>query len=116
MSKPDKAPQTPIYESDLRLEDTASVIAKRVAEGKKLPLEVMFDTMDAHIDNKNINAAQAVAVQAAPYVHPRLKDLMITGGPEGSSPIRIESSKMKNLSDKELAMLEKLLSKIEGGE
>lgn len=106
-----KPPMAPSYESDLRLEYTAAIIAKRVEAGKKLPLEVLLETMDGHVDAKNMNAACAVAVQAAPYVHPKLRDLMITGGGEGSNPIRIEAGKMKGLTDKELAMLEKLLSK-----
>lgn len=104
----------PSYESDLRLEYTAAIIARRVEAGKKLPLEVLLETMDGHVEAKNMNAACAIAVQAAPYVHPKLRDLVITGGAEGSSPIRIEASKMSSLSDKELALLEKLLEKASG--
>lgn len=112
MAKADKPPLAPMVESDLRLEYTAAIIGRRVSEGKKLPLEVMLDTMDGHVEQKNMNAACAIAVQAAPYVHPKLRDLVITGGAEGSSPIRIETSKMSSLSDKELALLEKLLEKL----
>lgn len=111
MAKQGKAPEAPAYESDLRLEHTAAIIERRVRSGKKLPLEVMLDVMDLYVEQGNNAAAGAMADRAAPYVHPKLKDLVITGGGDGAAPIRIETSKMKGLSDKELSMLEKLLSK-----
>lgn len=110
-----KAPVAPAYESDLRLEYTADIIAKRVAAGKKLPLEVMLGTMDTYSDQNNHAAACAIAVQAAPYVHPKLKDLVITGGDENSNPVRMTvSGAMRGLSDKELDQLDKLLGKAAG--
>ncbi len=109
-----KAPDAPTYESDLRLEYTADIIARRVQSGKKLPLEVMLETMDVYVGQGNHAAASAVADRAAPYVHPKLRDLVITGGGENSNPVRIEAGKMRGLSDKELDTLEKLLNKAAG--
>lgn len=107
-----KPPVAPSYESDLRLEYTAAIIAKRVEAGKLLPLEVLLMTMDGHVEARNMNAACAVAVQAAPYVHPRLKDLTVNGSLTGESSIRLEVGKgLKGLSQKELETLEKLLEK-----
>lgn len=106
-----KAGEAPSYESDLRLEHTAAIIQRRVDAGKKLPLEILLDAMDAHINNNQMAAAAAIADRAAPYVHPRLRDLVISGGGSGA-PVRLEVSKgMKNLSEKELDVLEKLLEK-----
>lgn len=112
-SKQAKAPEAPAYESDLRLEHTAAIIERRVREGKKLPLEVMLETMDLYVEQNNHAAAGAMADRAAPYVHPKLRDLVISGGGEGAAPIRIETSKgMSKLSDKELLVFEKLLQKM----
>lgn len=111
-----KAGEAPSYESDLRLEHTAAIIQRRVDAGKKLPLEVMLDAMDAHVNNGQMAAAAAVADRAAPYVHPKLKDLVITGGGEGSNPIRIAAGSMKGLSAKEFELLEKLLEKAAAAE
>ena len=112
MAKEQKAKDAPTFESDLRLEYTASIISKRVSEGKKLPLEVMLEVMDTYYDQRNYAAAANIANQAAPFVHPKLKDLIISGGGDNASPVRLEVSKgMKNLSDKELSALERLLDK-----
>lgn len=105
-------PFAPSYESDLRLEYTAKIIADRVQQGKKLPLQVMLDTMDTYESQGNHAAAAAIADRAAPFVHPKLKDLVITGGGDGAGPIRIEMSKgLTKLSAKELDALERLLEK-----
>lgn len=115
MAKDQKPREAPSYESDLRLEYTAKIVAERVAQGKKLPLSVMLDVMDTYMEKKNYAAAGAMADRAAPYVHPRLKDLVISGGGDNSSPVRLEVGKgMKNLTDKELIALEKLLDKASG--
>jgi hypothetical protein len=111
-----KAGEAPSYESDLRLEHTAAIIQRRVDAGKKLPLEVMLDAMDMHVTNNQMTAAAAIADRAAPYVHPKLKDLVITGGGENSNPVRIATGSMKGLSAKELEMLEKLLEKATGAQ
>jgi hypothetical protein len=112
MATQSKAPMAPSFESDLRLEHTADIIARRVQSGKKLPLEVMLDVMDLYTEQGNNAAAAALADRAAPYVHPKLKDLVITGGGDGAAPIRIETTKgMSKMSAKELDMLEKLLQK-----
>lgn len=110
MAKQGKAPEAPAYESDLRLEHTAAIIERRVQSGKKLPLEVMLDVMDLYVEQGNNAAAGAMADRAAPFVHPKLKDYAVSVS--GNSPVRLEVSKgMKNLSEKELATLEKLLDK-----
>jgi hypothetical protein len=109
-----KAGEAPSYESDLRLEHTAAIIQRRVDAGKKLPLEVMLDAMDMHVNNNQLTAAAAIADRAAPYVHPKLRDYAVSMS-GGDSPMRIEVSKgMKNLSEKELDTLEKLLEKASG--
>lgn len=111
-----KAGEAPSYESDLRLEHTAAIIDQRVREGKKLPLSVLLDAMDAHINNNQMAAAAAIADRAAPYCHPKLKDLVLTSGGGSNSPIRIEITKgMEKLSAKELETLEKILSKVSDG-
>jgi hypothetical protein len=112
MASDRKAPDAPTYESDLRLEYTARIIADRVAANKKLPLEVMLNVMDEYTTQNNHAAAAAIAERAAPFVHPRLKDLIVSGGAAGSNPIRIETTKgMAKLSAKELDLLEALLLK-----
>jgi hypothetical protein len=114
MARNDKAGEAPLYESDLRLEYTAAIIAQRVQNKQKLPLEVMLDVMDEYVRQNNHAAASAVADRAAPYVHPRLKDLVITGG-SSDNPVRLEVAKsFKGLSDKEMELLERLLTKASG--
>lgn len=114
MAKDQKPAAAPLYESDLRLEYTYQIVAKRVAEGKKLPLEVMLEVMDKYEEQKNYAAAANIANQAAPYVHPKLRDIIVSGNPN-ASPVRMEvSGAMKGLSAKELDQLERLLSKVSG--
>ena len=115
MAKDQKPAVAPSYESDLRLEYTYQIVERRIREGKKLPLQVMLEVMDIYEEQKNYAAAANIANQAAPYVHPKLKDVVISGGGEGSSPVRMEVSKgLKGLSDKEFATLGKLLEKASG--
>ena len=115
MAKQGKAPEAPTYESDLRLDHTAAIIERRVTAGRKLPLEVLLDTMDRYEEQQNYAAAAAIADKAAPYVHPKLKDLVISGGNGDGAPVRLEVSKgMAKLSQKELDQLEKLLTKASG--
>jgi hypothetical protein len=114
MAKQAKAPQAPTYESDLRLEHTAAIIERRINQGKKLPLEVLLDTMDRYEEQQNYAAAAAIADKAAPFVHPKLRDYAVSVS-GGESPMRIEVSKgMAKLSQKELDQLEKLLAKASG--
>lgn len=102
--------------TDIRITHTAEIIRRRVQGGKKLPLEVMLDVMDMYSEQNNYAAAAAMADRAAPYFHPRLRDVMISGsGDDGALPLQLSVTGMKRLSDKELATLEKLLSKAAGG-
>ena len=110
MSKPTTAPSS---ETDLRLELTAKIIQDRVAAGLKLPLEVLFDTMDTYITQQNHSSAAMVAAQAAPYVHPKLKDFVLSGSVANTSSMQFDLVNLLKgkLTVKEMLQMEALLKK-----
>jgi hypothetical protein len=84
---------------------SADIIEQAIASGKKLPLQVMFDTMQRLLDeaerlessNNTDDALIArvardrlfrVAEAVAPFVHPKIAATIIAGDEEGG-PIRL---------------------------
>lgn len=72
----------------------------------------MFEKMDLYEEQQMHGAAAAIAVQAAPYVHPKLKDFTLSGTGANSAPIQMQiAGALKGLSSRELADLEALIEK-----
>ena len=51
----------------------------RALAGKATPLEVLLEQMDRHLEAADFDAAVSVAKIAAPYVHPKLAAMVISG-------------------------------------
>lgn len=60
---------------------TTELAEQAIARGVS-PLEVMLKAMTVHYDAGEYDAAAAVAHLAAPYVHPRLSAMQVSGGTE----------------------------------
>ena len=98
---------SPVVNQQQLARKTMDIIARR----QRLPLEVILDALDAAYEAKQLNAAAALAVQAAPYVHSRLKDVMLTGtGTNGA--IELDARRLRNLTPQELQQLETLMLKV----
>lgn len=82
---------------------------KATAEGLT-PLEVMLKAMRAHVDRDNLDAAAAIAKDAAPYMHPRLASMQHTGRDGGP----IQSVDLTKLSGDDLDRLEALFGPLAG--
>jgi hypothetical protein len=54
-------------------------IARRAAEEGITPLEVMLKAMTVHYNARRYDEAAAVAKDAAPYMHPRLSAMQVSG-------------------------------------
>jgi hypothetical protein len=54
-------------------------VAQRAAEEGITPLEVMLKAMTAHYNARRYDEAAAVAKDAAPYMHPRLSAMQVSG-------------------------------------
>lgn len=52
----------------------ADLLEQRRLQGKKTPLEVILEAMDNYVETKQTTAAVGMAIQAAPYVHAKLRD------------------------------------------
>ena len=53
------------------------IVAKAASEGIT-PLEVMLKAMRQHVDAGDLGAAAEIAKDAAPYIHPRLANSVVT--------------------------------------
>lgn len=92
----------PVEREKSSAERTAEIIAGR----KRLPLEVMLDTMDELYDAGNHIAAAAIARDIAPYCHARLKDITLGPNPNASLDFQKVLASLRFLGDEELATLE----------
>jgi hypothetical protein len=63
-------------------------IEKQVALTGKTPLEVMLEAMRSHYEAGNLDKAAAFAKDAAPYVHPRIANIEVSGNPDAPIEIR----------------------------
>jgi hypothetical protein len=70
-------------------------IEKQVALTGKTPLEVMLDAMRFHYEAGDLDKAAAFAKDAAPYVHPRIANIEVSGT---DAPIEI-----RDMTNAELA-------------
>jgi hypothetical protein len=61
-----------------------NALAQQAAGEGALPLEVMLLAMRHHLAAKNLDRAAAIAKDAAPYLHPRLQAVELSG-PGGSA-------------------------------
>lgn len=62
-------------------------IAQRAVEQGVTPLEVLLKAMTVHYEAGRYDEAAAVAKDAAPYVHPRLSAVQVSGG---KAPVRLQ--------------------------
>ena len=62
-------------------------IAARAAEQGITPLEVMIRAMRQYLEEGRLDKAAAVAKDAAPYCHPRLSAIAVSGG---ETPMRLQ--------------------------
>ena len=88
-----------------RTAKTNKIAAKAAGEGP-LPLEVMLVAMREHYAKKRYDKAAAVAKDAAPYVHPRLSAMQVTG--QNGGPIQtqeLSNDKVNAAIERELARL-----------
>lgn len=97
---------------------TLDLIHQRILDSKKLPIEVLFDRMDDMIASDQLSAAAGIASMIAPYVHAKIRDVVIKG--DQAAPVLIQQQQLResfrNLSDKELDDLERLMMKGVGTE
>lgn len=64
-------------------------VAERAIEQGVTPLEVMLKAMTVHYDAGEYDAAAAVAHLAAPYVHPRLSAMQVSGGTDSEVNVNV---------------------------
>jgi hypothetical protein len=60
----------------------------RDKSGRGEPLEVMLDAMRSHYEAGDLDKAAAFAKDAAPYVHPRIANIEVSGNPDAPIEIR----------------------------
>lgn len=65
-------------------------IADRAAAEGVTPLEVMLKAMREHYDAKRYDLAASIAKDAAPYMHPRLASVEMSGDPDSPIIHRVE--------------------------
>lgn len=68
---------------------TRELADKAAAEGIT-PLEVMLKAMTSHFQAERLDEAAAIAKDAAPYCHPRLQAIEMSG--KDGKPIEIDST------------------------
>ena len=81
-------------------------VARRAAEEGITPLEVMLKAMMVHYKARRYDKAAAVAKDAAPYMHPRLSAMQVTG--QNGGPIQtqeLSNDKVNAAIERELARL-----------
>jgi hypothetical protein len=69
-----------------------NVLAQQAAGQGALPLEVMLLAMRHHLAENNLDRAAAVAKDAAPYLHPKLQAVTLSGPGGGAIPHTHEHS------------------------
>jgi|SRR5579859_1103656 len=75
------------------------------------PLEIMLGVARARFKDGQFDSALDAAGKAAPYLHPKLATTQVTG--VGGGPLSFyDLSKMKDMSDDELANLARLAEKL----
>jgi len=62
-------------------------IAERCAELGQTPLEVMVNAYLKLVEEGNLQEAAKIAKDAAPYMHPRLSNVELSGDPD--SPLQV---------------------------
>lgn len=67
---------------------TRAIAEKCIAEGKT-PLEVLIKAMTEAYDRNDYETACKYAKDAAPYIHPRLANMELTGDPEQPLAIKV---------------------------
>jgi hypothetical protein len=72
-----------------RNEKTREVAEKAAAEGIT-PIEVMLHAMRQHHEAERFDAAARIAKDAAPYIHPRLASVELSGPGGGPVPVTLE--------------------------
>lgn len=55
------------------------LLIRYIEDGKKLPLDVLMDAMREYWDEKDKESAVMCAEKAAPYFHPKLASMELTG-------------------------------------
>jgi hypothetical protein len=90
---------------------TRAIADKAIAEGLT-PLEVMLKAMRAHVDKDELDAAAAIAKDAAPYMHAKLASVQHTG--RGGGPI--QTVDLTKLSNDDLARLEDIFGPLAGSD
>src|SRR5262245_23529539 len=66
---------------------TRQIADREAASGKVLPLEAMLDAMRAHHAAGRLDEAATVARDAAPYIHPKLTSVQVSGNADSPVPI-----------------------------
>lgn len=69
--------------------------------------------MDLYLTQQNHSSAAMIAAQAAPYVHPKLKDFVLSGSVSNTAPMQFELVNLLKgkLTVKEMLQMEALLKK-----
>jgi hypothetical protein len=68
------------------LTKTAKAVTEAIILSGETPLEIMLAAMRKHRDEGRLKEAVAVAVQAAPYCHPRLAAVVVVPPREAEKP------------------------------